>query len=92
VEDWLGHKLVQLRNMVLPFKVLAQGFLDVVLKRGALGDQRVDLLPFYLPGYSVNQEGVLYCIVLAEHWVQLDVFARQDLGVSVHQLVQLLDS
>jgi hypothetical protein len=49
VEDWFGHELVKLRNMLLSQKISFKGFLEVSVKQGTLCDQRVNSLLGNLP-------------------------------------------
>ena len=64
MEDWLTHELEQLSDMVLFLEVHLHTLLDVGVEKGTLSDQRVDLLLLDLPGYSVNQKGILHGVVL----------------------------
>lgn len=74
VEYWLAHHLVQLGNVVLPLQVIHEAPLNVVIQQLTLGNQRIDLLLFYLPRNAIDQQRILYRVVLAQHGIKPVVF------------------
>ena len=78
--------------MLLSLQISCQTCVDILVKQGTLGDQRVDLLLLDLPGNTVDQEGILDRIKLTKHRIIFEILPMQNLHVNIDQLVHLLDT
>jgi hypothetical protein len=88
MEDWLSHKFIKLRDMLLSAKIVFQRLHNVFVQSRALSDQRVNSFSFNFPRNSVDQEGVLDGVELTKHWILLEFFGVQDIHVCVNQKIQ----
>jgi hypothetical protein len=88
MEDWLSHKFIKLRDMLLSAKIVFQRLHNVFVQSRALSDQRINSLSFDFPRNSVDQEGILDGVELTKHWILLEFFGVQDIHVCVNQKIQ----
>lgn len=72
-------------------KIALERLLNVTVQERTLCDQGINSLLGDLPGDSVDQQGILDCVELTEHWVCLVFFSVKDVHVDIDQLVHLED-
>ena len=87
VEDWLSHELVKGQDIVLSLEVVTQRVNEECLKKGTLGDERVDLLLFNLPANSVDKQSNFDRVVLIDHGVRLGILNIENLLVDIDNMV-----